>query len=297
MTERLLVTGTAGKLGGSVVTLLLDEFGVEPDNLIAGTRDPDKLVGLAKRGVAIRTVDFNKPETLAASFSGVDRLLLVSTDAIGSRLAGQKSAVAAARAAGVKGIVYTSAPSPHGDNHPLLFAGDHASTETAIFDSGLAYRILRNNWYQENLLRSLPAVLKSGVWLTSEKPGTRVSYVAHDDCARVAAAALALPWNDDRATFDITGPEALTLEDLAALVTDTLAKPIKVVHLSPEELAANLKSAGLPNSLIALMLSMDATNNAGLLAGTSNSVETLTGHRPRTVSAFLEANRAALAEG
>lgn len=296
MAEKLLVTGTAGKLGGSVVTLLLDEFGIDPANLVAGTRDPGKLSDLAARGVTIRTVDFNMPETLAASFSGIDRLLLVSTDAIGSRLAGQKAAVAAAKTAGVQGIVYTSAPSPHGDNHPLLFAGDHAGTETAIFDSGLAYRILRNNWYQENLLRSLPAVLAGGIWLSSEKPGTRVAYVAHDDCARAAAAALTRPWNDDRATYDITGPEALTLEELAALASDVLARPIRVVHLSPEELAANLKSAGLPNSLIALMLSMDATNNAGLLAGTSDAVKTLTGRKPRALSDFLKANRAILGE-
>ncbi|MBS1183813.1 MAG: dehydrogenase (quinone), partial [Proteobacteria bacterium] len=249
MSEKLLVTGGAGKLGGSVVTLLLDEFGIDPADLVAGTRNPDKLADLAARGVTIRTLDFDKPETLAAALAGVDRLLLVSTDAIGSRLAGQKTAVAAAKAAGVKGIVYTSAPDPHGDNHPLLFAGDHAGTETAIFDSGLAYRILRNNWYQENLMRSLPAVLKSGTWYTSEKPGTQVAYVAHEDCARAAAAALVRPWNDDRAIYDITGGEALTLEELAALASKTLGKPINVVRLSPETLASNLKTAGLPNSL------------------------------------------------
>jgi len=294
MSEKLLVTGGAGKLGGSVVTLLLDEFGIDPADLVAGTRNPDKLADLAARGVTIRTLDFDKPETLAAALAGVDRLLLVSTDAIGSRLAGQKTAVAAAKAAGVKGIVYTSAPDPHGDNHPLLFAGDHAGTETAIFDSGLAYRILRNNWYQENLMRSLPAVLKSGTWYTSEKPGTQVAYVAHEDCARAAAAALVRPWNDDRAIYDITGGEALTLEELAALASKTLGKPINVVRLSPETLASNLKTAGLPNSLIALMLSMDATNSAGLLAKISGAVEELTGRKPQPLVAFLEANRAAL---
>ncbi len=233
MSEKLLVTGAAGKLGGSVVTLLLDEFGVAPADLVAGTRDPGKLAELAARGVTVGALDFDKPETLAAAFTGVDRLLLVSTDAIGSRLAGQRAAVAAAKAAGVKGIVYTSAPDPHGDNHPLLFAGDHAGTETAIFDSGLAYRILRNHWYQENLVRSLPTVLKTGAWYTSEKPGARVAFVAHEDCARAAAAALVRPWNDDRAVYDITGDEALTLEELAALASKTLARPIDVVRLSP----------------------------------------------------------------
>ncbi|PIP01020.1 SDR family oxidoreductase [Pleomorphomonas carboxyditropha] len=294
MSEKLMVTGAAGKLGRSVVSLLLDEFGIAPADLVAGTRDPGKLADLAARGVTVRAVDFGKPETLASAFAGVDRLLIVSTDAIGSRLAGQRAAVAAAKSAGVKGIVYTSAPDPHGADHPLFFAGDHAGTETAIFDSGVPYRILRNHWYQENLLMSLPAVLKQGTWYTSEKPGTKVSYVAHDDCARAAAAALVRPWADDKTIYDITGDEAFTTEEIAGLASSILGKPISVVRLSPEVLAANLKAAGLPEFLITLTLSMDATNSAGLLAKPSGAVQELTGRKPRPLAAFLEANRAAL---
>jgi len=294
MSDKLMVTGAAGKLGRSVVTLLLDEFGIAPADLVAGTRDPGKLADLAARGVIVRAVDFSKPEALASAFAGVDRLLIVSTDAIGSRLAGQRAAVTAAKSAGVKGIVYTSAPNPHGADHPLFFAGDHAGTETAIFDSGVPYRILRNHWYQENLLMSLPAVLKQATWYTSEKPGTKVTYVAHDDCARAAAAALARPWADDKAIYDITSDEAFTIEEIAGLASSTLGKPISVVRLSPEVLAANLKAAGLPDFLITLTLSMDATNSAGLLAKPSGAVEELTGRKPRPLAAFLEANRAAL---
>ena len=293
MSEKLLVTGAAGKLGRSVVTLLLDEFGIAPANLVAGTRDPSKLADLSARGVTVRAVDFSKPDTLASAFAGIDRLLIVSTDAIGSRLAGQQAAVAAAKTAGVKGIVYTSAPNPHGANHPLFFAGDHAGTETAIFDSGLPYRILRNYWYQENFFMSLPAALKQGTWYTSEKPGTKVARVAHDDCARAAAAALTRPWADDKAIYDIAGDEAFTTEEVAGLASRILGKPITVVRLSPEVLASNLKAAGLPEFVITLTLSMDATNSAGLLAKTSGAVEELTGRKPRSLAAFFEANRAA----
>lgn len=294
MSEKLMVTGAAGKLGRSVVTFLLDEFGIEPSNLVAGTRDPNKLADLAARGVTVRAVDFGKPETLAPAFAGIDRLLIVSTDAIGSRLAGQQAAVAAAKSAGIKGVVYTSAPNPHGDNHPLFFAGDHAGTETTIFDSGLPYRILRNHWYQENFFMGLPAVLKQGTWYTSEKPGTKVTYVAHDDCARAAAAALTRPWADDKTIYEITSDEAFTIEEVASLATRILGKPINIVRLSPDVLASNLKSAGVPDFVITLMLSMDATNSAGLLAKTSGAVEELTGRKPRSLAAFFEANRAAL---
>ncbi|WP_026791360.1 SDR family oxidoreductase [Pleomorphomonas oryzae] len=294
MSEKLMVTGATGKLGRSVVNLLLDEFGIAPTDLVAGTRDPSKLADLSARGVTVRAVDFGKPETLASAFAGIDRLLIVSTDAIGSRLAGQQAAVKAAKSAGVKGIVYTSAPNPHGDNHPLFFAGDHAGTETAIFDSGLPYRILRNHWYQENFFMGLPGILKQGTWYTSEKPGTKVTYVAHDDCARAAAAALTRPWTNDKSIYDITSEETFSTEEVARLATKLLGKPISVVTLPPDVLASNLKAAGVPEFVITLMLSMDATNSAGLLSKTSDAVEELTGRKPRSLAAFFEANRAAL---
>lgn len=294
MSEKLFVTGAAGKLGRSVVTLLLNEFKVAPADLVVGTRDPSKLADLAARGVDVRVADFDKPETLATAFKGIDRLLIVSTDAVGHRLAGQKAAVAAAKAAGVKGIVYTSAPNPHGDNHPLFFAGDHAGTETAIVETGLPYRILRNYWYQENLFMSLPQVLKSGVWYTSETADTKVSYVAHEDCARAAAAALVRPWNGDKTIYDITGPETVSVADIAALATKATGKPINVVWLTPEALADGLRKAGLPEGTITFLLSFDATNRAGLLSKTSNGVEDLTGRKPRSFAGFFEANSKAL---
>ncbi|MCM5552442.1 SDR family oxidoreductase [Pleomorphomonas sp. NRK KF1] len=294
MSEKLMVTGAAGKLGRSVVKHLLDELGVEPANLVVGTRDPGKLTDLAARGVTVKAVDFSKPETLVAAFTGIDRLLIVSTDAIGNRLEGHKAAVAAAKDAGVKGIVYTSAPNPHGANHPLFFAGEHAGTETAIFDSGLPYRILRNHWYHENLFMSLPAILKQGTWYTSETPGTRVSSVAHEDCARAAAAALTLPWSDDKTVYDITSDEALTTEEIASLASSILGKPINVVRLSPDVLAGGMKAAGVPDFVVQLTLSMDATNSAGLLSKPSKAVEELTGRKPRTFASFFEANKAAL---
>lgn len=295
MSEKLMVTGAAGKLGRSVVSRLLEEFGIAPADLVVGTREPGKLADLAARGVTVKALDFSKPETLVPAFTGVDRLLIVSTDAIGNRLAGHKAAVAAAKEAGVKGIVYTSAPNPHGANHPLFFAGEHAGTETAIFDSGLPYRILRNHWYHENLFMSLPAVLKQGgTWYTSEKPGTKVTSVAHEDCARAAAAALTRPWSDDKTIYDITSDEALTKEEIASLASKILGTPINVVRLSSDALASGMKAAGVPEFVIQLTLSMDATNSAGLLAKTSTAVEELTGRKPRTFASFFETNKAAL---
>ena len=105
----LLVTGASGHLGRAAVEELLARGA---SKVIAGTRDPAKLADLAERGVEIRKVDFNDPAGLPAAFAGVERLLIVSTDGIGTRIAQQTAAVEAAKTAGVKHIVYTSAPPP-----------------------------------------------------------------------------------------------------------------------------------------------------------------------------------------
>ena len=148
--------------------------------------------------------------SLLNAFSGVDRLLLISTDALdrpGRRLAQHRAAVAAAVKAGVKHVVYTSMPNPEPGSR-VIFAPDHYGTEQALKESGLSWTILRNAWYAENLAFTLPAALATGKWITSAGEG-RIPHIARDDCAEAAAAALASP-STDNARYDITGPEALT---------------------------------------------------------------------------------------
>src|SRR5438477_5371929 len=92
----VLVTGASGHLGRRAVELLLEAGGA---TVVAASRHPDKLADLGRRGAAVRALDFDKPETLAEAFRGVDRVLLVSTDALdapGHRLAQHRAAIAAA---------------------------------------------------------------------------------------------------------------------------------------------------------------------------------------------------------
>src|SRR5690606_17425549 len=114
-----------------------------------------------------------------------------STDALavkGQRLAQHKAAIEAAKRAGVKRLVYTSMPNP--DQSLVSFAPDHLGTENAIKDSGIDYVILRNAWYLDNYLHSLPNDLKSGKWFSATKGG-KVSNISRDDLAKAAAAVLA----------------------------------------------------------------------------------------------------------
>jgi NAD(P)H dehydrogenase (quinone) len=278
----LLVTGANGKLGRHVVNLLLEKGG---HTVIAASRDPSKLADLAAKGAQTRPADFDNPASLAEAFKGVDRVLIISTDALGSgqRLQQHKNAVQAAAAAGA-GIVYTSMPKP--DASKVTFAGDHLGTEQAIKASGAPYTILRNAWYQENLLGALPHALETGQWYSASGDG-RISHVAHADCAEAAAAALTqAPANT---TYTLTGPEILTTKEIAALASAATGKPLSVLDVTDEQLAGGLKAAGLPEAIIPMLVSFDANTREGGFDVLTQDVEILTGHKPRPLADFFKA--------
>ncbi|MFN5683129.1 NAD(P)H-binding protein, partial [Bradyrhizobium sp.] len=188
MSDPLLVTGAAGQLGRAVIRHLLTTLKVPAGSIIAATRKPEQLKDLAAQGVQVRAADFDDPQSLPAAFAGVGRMLLISTDRLdrpGYRAEQHGRAIAAAEQAGVGHVVYTSMPKP--DNSPLLIAPDHARTEAALRDSKLAgWTVLRNHWYFENLLMSLPQILGSGRWFTADEGGASAD-IARDDLARAAA--------------------------------------------------------------------------------------------------------------
>ncbi|MDQ8698550.1 SDR family oxidoreductase [Hyphomicrobium sp. LHD-15] len=289
----LLVTGASGQLGRRVLAHLLDTVRVAPSRIVAVTRTPAKLADLTARGVDVRQGDFDDPASLGAAFKGVQRLLLISTDTLdrpGARLAQHRAAIAAAKSAGVRHVVYTSIPKA--DEIPVPFAPDHAGTEEALAASGLGWTILRNALYFDNLAFSLPSVLATGKWFTSAGDG-RIANVSREDCARAAAYALAAASNAN-ATYDITGPAALTTAEIAATVSEGLGKPIELVQLSDADLTKGLVAAGLPEFLALAFVSFDTTTRLGLFAGVSDAVEKLTGQKPETLQQFLVANKDSL---
>ena len=294
MSNTLLVTGAAGQLGQRVIHHLLETQKVAPGSIVAATRDPAKLSALAAKGVVVRKADFDDAATLDAAFAGVDRLLVISTDALdtpGKRLAQHSVAIAAAKKAGVKHILYTSMCSP--DKSLVTFAPDHLGTENAIKASGLGYTILRNAWYIDNFLMSLPHNLSTGQWYTSTGGG-RVAYISREDCGRAIAAALASDTTAS-AIYSLTGDVATSIEDVAATVTSVVGKPLAVVQVSDEQLTGGLSGAGLPKFLVDMLVSADANIRAGNFDLVTGDFKALTGREPESLKAFFEEHKAALA--
>jgi NAD(P)H dehydrogenase (quinone) len=286
----LLVTGGGGHLGRRVVELLVE---AEAGKVIAATRDPAKLADLAQRGVEVRKADFDDPATLVGAFAGADRLLLISTNALGApgqRLGQHRNAVAAAREAGIRHVVYTSAPCPYPTPHGSLI-DDHFWTEEAIFASGLDWTILRDNIYAEIALLALQHAVASGQLFTAAGKGGR-NYVTREDCARTAAVALASA--EGRQILDVNGPGPVTQDELASMASALTGRRITHVSLAPEALREGLLKAGLPPIMADGLVAFDVDASQGRHALTAPTVQALTGRAPMALYDFLLANKAAL---
>jgi NAD(P)H dehydrogenase (quinone) len=255
-----IVTGASGNLGRQVVEILLDA-GAGP--IIAITRSPDKIADLVAKGVEARKGDFNDPGSLATAFAGGKRLLIISTDDLepGKRLAAHSNAVAAAKAAGIEHIVYTSLANPS-EGNPITFTADHRDTEALIEASGAGYTILRNNLYADLLLMGGGQSIGMGKHFAAAADG-KTGYVTRADCARAAAAAL---MNETGSRIlDITGPAALTQSEIAAIFSDISGKGIPYIAISADELVQAMVGNGLPEFMARFFASFDEAMAEGYL--------------------------------
>lgn len=291
MSETILVTGAAGQLGQLVIRHLIENYKVAPATIIAATRSPEKLAILAAKGVVTRKADFDDAASLEAAFAGVDRLLIISTDALdtpGKRLIQHKAAVAAAMKAKVKHITYTSMPAP--DNSLVTFAPDHLGTENAIKESGIPYAIVRDAWYHDNYMHSMPHNLQAGKWFTSASDG-KISTISRDDCALAIASVLA---TGTTGTYTLTGKQSLTPKEIAAIATEVTGKPLEVVAVSDEQLGQGIRGAGLPGFVADMLVSADANTRAGKFDIVTDDFAKLTGKQPQSLKDYFVANKAAL---
>ena len=266
----IAVTGATGQLGA----LIVDGLKAKGVDVIALARSPEKAAGL---GVPARAFDYNNPEGLVGALDGVDTLMLVSGSELGERERQHKAVIAAAKSAGVARIVYTSLL--RADASPLSLAPEHWATEQALAASGIAHTILRNGWYTENYLASVPAALQHGAFVGAAGEG-KISSAARADYAEAAVVVLTTEGHDGK-TYELSGDTAYTLSDLAAELSQQADRTIPYVNMSVAEYAGVLEGAGFPAALAAAYAGFDGGAAEGALFDDGTTLSDLIG-RPTT---------------
>jgi NAD(P)H dehydrogenase (quinone) len=273
----IVVTGATGLLGGAVVERLLGT--VPATEIGVSVRDPRKATALADRGVRVRRGDYDDAASLVHAFAGADQLLLVSAPATGeTALRQHRTAIDAARRAGVRRVVYTS---HMGANPASAFAPmvDHAATEALLADSGLAFTALRNGFYAASGRMLLGRAVETGeVAAPADGP---VSWTAHDDLADAAAIVLADEGRFEGATPPLTSSAAVDLAGLAAVAAELTGRSITRTVVTDAQYRERLGPAA------ELLLGMFAASRAGEFAAVDPTLGELLGRPPLTVRDVL----------
>jgi uncharacterized protein YbjT (DUF2867 family) len=284
----ILVTGATGSIGRHLVRCLRQRR----VPFVALVRSQEKGREL---GCDFTVGDFDDPGSIVRALRGVDRLFLnaggaVPADGDQPMIRQQEAAIDAAAAAGVSQVVKISVLGARAGGR--LATGAHWRIEEYLRASGLAWSVLRPSGFMQNFLTGA-GFLTTGGELIDGYGGGAVAYI---DCYDIAACAAALLTGPGRPaeSFDLTGPEPITCADITEKLSATLGRTVRSVTLTPGELAATLKTRGLPAGFADDVAALAGEVAGGALAVTTPDVHDLTGRAPRTFDQFITANATAI---
>jgi NAD(P)H dehydrogenase (quinone) len=271
------VSGSSGHLGSAVVSELLQR--ADGHEVVAITRTPETASGSAQR----RFGDYNRPESLAEAYAGLDRLLIIPTLDAGKRRAQNVAAIDAAVRAGVKHVVFMSTAGARHEEEPALSAS-YWQGEQHLIATAPAWTILRMNYYAEGLVQQAQTSLAQGVLAGLAE--NRVGFVARGDVA-AAAAGILIGNGHAGATYNATGPERLSGAERVALIAEITGRPLAFRVITEEQLRAGLTKAGLPVEVVSVVVSIQASFAAGAFDIVTGDVERLGGRPAKSLRDVL----------
>ena len=278
----IAVTGATGQLGRLVVAALLDR-GVAPGDIVAAVRTPARAADLAEQGIQVRHADYALPETLVPALEGANRVLLISGTE-GDRELLHGNVVEAAKQTQPELLAYTSIL--NADTTTALLAAAHQATERHIKASGLPYALLRNGWYVENYTGQIETTLAHG--LAGASGQGRFNPAGRADYAEAAAAVLTDHADATNIAYELGGDESLTMDDVAALLSEATGKTVTYTDMSDEQYAAVLVEAGLPEPFARVIADSSAAIARGELATDSGDLRRLLGRPSTPVKRVIE---------
>jgi NAD(P)H dehydrogenase (quinone) len=275
------VSGASGHLGRVVVSELL--LRADGQEVVAITRTPEAVSAPAKG----RFGDYNRPESLAQAYAGLDRLLIITTvDTEPGRRGTQiVSAIDAAVKAGVKHIVLMSAVGTRQEQEPARGAS-YWRGEQHLIAAAPAWTILRMNFYAEAFVPLAQASLGRSVLAGLAE--NRAAFVARDDVA-AAAAGILIGDGHAGAIYNATGPARLSGAERAKLITEITGRPVAFRIITEQQLRAGLTQAGLPAAAVDTVVSIQASFAAGAFDIVTGDVERLGGRPPKPLHDVLAA--------
>ncbi|HSG54721.1 MAG TPA: hypothetical protein VLA45_04640, partial [Paracoccaceae bacterium] len=226
-------------------------------------------------------------------------MLLISTARVGTRVGQHTNAAQAAAAAGVRQIAYTSLINADRPDNPAIVKDDHFATEQAIRATGVDFTFLRDSQYSEAIAMAMaiPALLH-GVKPDNCGDG-RVGFVSRDDCVAVAVGVLTQDGHGNQA-YPVTGPEAISIPEAMAMITQMTGKPIEVQPVDDEGMFAYFDSLGVPRHASDIMpdgpipwssddmVTFGTSIREGYFDEVSDTVERITGTAPRSLRSVFE---------
>jgi uncharacterized protein YbjT (DUF2867 family) len=274
--ELIGVTGVTGGIGGRVAGRL-EARGARPRLLV---RDPAK----APAGAEVAVAGYGDAEAMQAALAGVSTLLFVSASESADRVRQHLTAVDAAAAAGVSRVVYVSFYGASADA-TFTLARHHWITEERIRTSGMAFTFLRDNLY----LDFLPFMVGADGVIRGPAGDGRFAGVTRDDIADCAVTALTDDVHNGQ-TYDLTGPDALTMAEAAEVLAAASGAPIRYERESLAEAYASRAHYGAPDWEVEGWVTSYAAIAAGELAGVTDHVQRLSGHPPVSLAEYLAAD-------
>lgn len=272
----LAVTGSTGVVGGMVARAIA-AAGL-PQRLLA--RNPARVPDLP--GATTAACSYSDADAARLALEGVTTLFMVSASESADRVDQHSAFVGAAARAGVEHIVYTSFAAAALDA-TFTLARDHFATERAIEESGMRFTLLRDNLY----LDFVSALAGDDDVIRGPAGDGTAAFVARADVARAASAVLQDPSAHRDVTYDLTGPEALSLTDVARIVTATTDRPVTFHDETVEEAYASRQKWGAPDWQVDAWVSTYTSIRSGELSTVSDDIRRVTGTPPRGLADYL----------
>jgi uncharacterized protein YbjT (DUF2867 family) len=274
----ILVTGASGTVGSEVLKQLREQ-GAE---VRAAFHSAEKAARAQKQGIDSVVLDYADRASTAAALKGVDNVFLLGPT-VPNQSELESNVVEEAKKAGVRHIVKLSVLDAAGEKY--TFAKWHRAVEKTIERSGLQYTFLRCNEFMQNTLTYYVGTIKSEGAFYLPTKDSKNSVIDVRDIAAVAVKVLTASGHENK-VYELTGPEALSHEQIAQKLSAAVGKQIKYVDISPAAFKEGAVAAGIPGWYAEALLNLYQSYLAGGAQQVTRDVERVTGKGPRSFDQF-----------